>query len=586
MHELTLQAGIAFRLSRALRTRSDPAGERGQVLVLFALFLVVFLGAAALTIDYGSWLSARRNYQASTDSATLAGVRFLSDPGAKACATAGIAKEICARRAAWANLNTKLGLGLTPAEINTKGTTNVGAAGVLVGEYKVWVDTPPSAAGTAYPGTIGGLSSALFARVERQQATFFGRVFGYASFNVGAWSTADSYPNRFAVITLRRGSGTTAIDAGPSNAEDIKLAGSGSTLTIIGGDVGGNWGMKLTSGTLKVYRPSAIYLRDYISCGSACWNDSDVVDDTNTTLASTYPPDGVKKLPRFVPDPNYLPPSSLNSNASNGPTTDIPIGDFAGNVTINSGSVSGATCAAGSPRIGPGTYSYLRVRTGKCLILDPVNRYLGSDPDTPTGTSPVAQTQLPGVFYFTGQIRVDNNALIVGDGVTMVVRPDGSSNQFTPNGIVDVNTGKVSGGSGQILGGWTTKNASPYAWNSATNRWIYQSSQETDVSQFGRGLALYVLKPSQYQVNPPPDENTTVIQVTSVGAGLAWNGVTYAPHDNVAISGQPNHDGIGQLVSWTFTFNGGTNVTQTYDGPDEGIPYLVEPCTSATGGSC
>ena len=36
--------------------KPQPArsGESGQVLALFALFLVVFLGFAAVTIDYGS----------------------------------------------------------------------------------------------------------------------------------------------------------------------------------------------------------------------------------------------------------------------------------------------------------------------------------------------------------------------------------------------------------------------------------------------------------------------------------------------------------------------------------------------------
>jgi hypothetical protein len=61
--------------------------------------------------------------------------------------------------------------------------------------------------------------------------------------------------------------------------------------------------------------------------------------------------------------------------------------------------------------------------------------------------------------------------------------------------------------------------------------------------------------------------------------------VTYAPYDNVQIAGQPQHDGIGQLVSWTFTFNGGTEVTQTYEGPGDGTPYLIEPCV-LVGGAC
>jgi hypothetical protein len=93
---------------------------------------------------------------------------------------------------------------------------------------------------------------------------------------------------------------------------------------------------------------------------------------------------------------------------------------------------------------------------------------------------------------------------------------------------------------------------------------------------------MYVLKPVQTGIADA--DGTDVITVSS-GAALAWNGVTYAPNDNVSIAGQPNHDGIGQLISWTFTFNGGTDVTQTFDGPGDGFPYLIEPCVIVAG-SC
>ena len=43
---------------KALRRRS-----RGQALVLFALFLLVLLGASALAIDYANWLLTDRRLQ-------------------------------------------------------------------------------------------------------------------------------------------------------------------------------------------------------------------------------------------------------------------------------------------------------------------------------------------------------------------------------------------------------------------------------------------------------------------------------------------------------------------------------------------
>ena len=132
----------------------------------------------------------------------------------------------------------------------------------------------------------------------------------------------------------------------------------------------------------------------------------------------------------------------------------------------------------------------------------------------------------------------------------------------------------------QTLGAWTSMGATPYAFSGSA--WTYQTAREADKVQYGVGIAIYVLKPSQ--VGLTDNDGTEVINVSS-GSALAWNGVTYAPQDNVKIAGQPSHDGIGQLISWTFAFVGNTNVTQTFDGVGDGLPYLIEPCV-VVAGSC
>jgi hypothetical protein len=55
-------------------------GERGQVLVLVILFLVVLLGMAAMVVDVGYAYYAHRSLQASADAAALAGAQELPDP--------------------------------------------------------------------------------------------------------------------------------------------------------------------------------------------------------------------------------------------------------------------------------------------------------------------------------------------------------------------------------------------------------------------------------------------------------------------------------------------------------------------------
>lgn len=597
--------------------RSGAEGARGQILVMFGLSLMMFLGFAALTVDIGFLLLTQRSYQNAADEAALAGSVYLTRPINDPCADipgAAETKHECARAAAWRYLDADLDLVIDDAFIDStlKGS-NTPAVGQVVAtnsggpSYRLWVSSPPigpnGAGSSASMSTVGDEKQVLFVRIDRMRSPFIAGVLGIGDLNVSAWATAGVLPDRWAVMTLRRGRGSTEIDAGPSDTTDFKLSGTGATLSVVNGDVGGNWGMKLAAGSiLKVMSNNGddanAYLIDYTSCGNSCWSSGQVVDGSNSPLAP-------KKLPAFVNDPNYAPPAipgstwpnglvdNAPSGAGGGP--DIPNGDTAANryagsppnIRIREGSVgSGGTClgpdgtAATAPRLGPGTYSDIRVDTGNCLILDPVRSF--DDPEAGLGDtwSPVPGSQYPGIYYVTGNFDIQTNALIVGDGVTVIMRPPGS---FRPSGggAMDLNRGKVPDLSGdQKLGGWTTKGATSYAFSGGA--WTYQTSREIDKVQYGVGIAMYVLKPAQVGVT---DSNGTDVINVSSGSALAWNGVTYAPQDNVKIAGQPNHDGIGQLISWTFAFVGNTNVTQTFDGVGDGLPYLIEPCV-VVAGSC
>ena len=54
--------------------------ERGQVIVLLIVTLVVLLGAAALVVDVGRAYLTKRQLQASADAAATAGALELPDP--------------------------------------------------------------------------------------------------------------------------------------------------------------------------------------------------------------------------------------------------------------------------------------------------------------------------------------------------------------------------------------------------------------------------------------------------------------------------------------------------------------------------
>lgn len=595
---------MLLRAWRGRRARSEAV--RGQIAIMFGLGLIVFLGFAALTVDIGFLLVSQRSYQNAADSAALAGAAYLTRPIADPCAdaSAGESKHVCGRAAAWQYLQSDLGLDLStpPVDIATLKLSNTGVGGQLVSttdggaQYRIWVSSPPSGAGTsASMSTVFTNNQVMFVRVDRLRSPFIAGVLGLGDFNVSAWATAGVMPNRWAVITLRRGEDGSEIDSGPANTNDIVIGGTTSSLRVAGGDIGGNFGLKMPGSGSRIILDGdpdevSVYLRDHEPCGaSACWSVGQIRDEDNNIVDP-----GAKRLPSFVADPSYAPPWGLEANAPDGPldnlgaVPDIPrvmglptSGPNRDDVSIKNtdpGAVLGTGCDASSPVIGPGWVEDIDLAGSKCLIVrGDVQRSDWFDPATET---PVPTTQMPGILYVTGRINVGNSALLVADGVTIVIRPDGSNGQFSPNsgGVMDLNRGNSNGGVVQKLGGWTTMGRSSYV--PSGPGWVYDASLEANPTLNGVGIALYVLKAQQvpYTIGP----GTDVIKVNA-GAGLAWNGVTYAPHDNVAIAGQPGHEGIGQLISWTFTFSGGTEVTQTFDGPGDGPPYLIEPCIIVSG---
>jgi Flp pilus assembly protein TadG len=114
--------------------------ERGQAAVLTVLFMVVLLGAVALTLDVGSWFRAQRATQSAADAAALAGAHALPD--------------------------------------------DLGQAGVLAEEYLEKND------GGDPTITFPSGTSAIRVRVERNAPGIFARIFGIDSVDVAAQATA------------------------------------------------------------------------------------------------------------------------------------------------------------------------------------------------------------------------------------------------------------------------------------------------------------------------------------------------------------------------------------------------------------
>jgi hypothetical protein len=363
---------------------------------------------------------------------------------------------------------------------------------------------------------------------------------------------------------------------------------------VIDGDVGGNWGMKLNSSSQLWLRgisdnESDVYLTDYTTCGSSCWSPNQINSGPNGNPPNTQRTP--LELPNILDDPNYPLPNdgSLGgvplSYGSSGLMRKALGTDAQGDIRIDTGTKVGVGCDASSPHIGPGWYHDLDIRANACVILDPTHSY--TDPTNAVvasrGQADLVQAQRPGIFYITGTFNIRAGALVVGDGVTVVIRPPNSlSGSYgllpTSGGVMDINTGASDTVAGPIpapqrRGALMTDGNSSYVWNGGLAQWQYDSAVNNGNTR--TGVAIYIVKPAQWG-NNTVDASSDTIKVQS-GSSLAWAGVTYAPHDNIQIAGQPNHDGIGQFVSWTFKFSGGVTIKQTYDGPDQSLPRLVEP---------
>lgn len=525
-----------------IRTLRRPAAreERGQVLAIVALFLIVLLGFTALAVDYGTYLLARRQYQNIADAASLAGSVHMARP-------ITFQDHADARLAAWESLRREMGLtfpllGGAPPTADTGPTSPYQESG-----WSIWVDVPPTAAGSAYPGdsSISGDTS-VFVRVERENPAFLARFFGIDGRVIRGWATAGNAPSRWAVIALCGRNGNC-----PASVESIKISGSTTSLRVINGDVGGNWGLRIDSNSddrLQLPDDSQVYLVD-TTCGPSrylCYPAANVSDGLGTAKR-------VRTASAPIEDPNYAEPPWLTATAVpdrgnvGGPPGSPLTG---GSVTDPTG--LGVGCTPGSPAIGPGRYGNIRIGQGSCVILDP--------------TLDLLPGQRPGIFYITGQLEINQDSFLIGDGVTLFL--DSGMSPFDPVGGLVLNHGNGNTNGIPVdeekYGAWTTKaNATWTAADAAGfTSWVSPGVSEV-------GIAIFVRR----SATP-----TTVFNMSG-SSPLLFNGILYGPDDNVGISGSGTQAAVGQIIGWTVTYSGNTVIEQIYDGPDDARSFLLEPRT-------
>ena len=194
----------------------------GQVLPLFALFIIALLLMAALAIDVSSALSARRFYRSAADAAALAGAQDLQQGTTR---TITATERTNARTHALVQLQSLLG-GNTSA---CDPTANV--VDCSIGDFEVTVKTPSP--------TCVDCDPARSVQVTVRNPDYglsFARVAGINSWEVASTSVAGlTFGKSYTIITLRppKKLGSTSTSRTSRSKAALRSASSGVTLAAM-----------------------------------------------------------------------------------------------------------------------------------------------------------------------------------------------------------------------------------------------------------------------------------------------------------------------------------------------------------------
>lgn len=262
------------------------------------------------------------------------------------------------------------------------------------------------------------------------------------------------------------------------------------------------------------------------------------------------------------------------------------------------------------PTIRPGYWKSITIPANGCALLDP------------SPAEGLQRYQLPGIFRLGGtgtganapRIVLGQNAYLVGDGVTLVFDPRSGSTGFPDNGIavatggaLVINTATASSNPSFPLSplpyvarnaGWQVDSSDTTNPRNGENTWpvctaggndcvpraCYMNTDPTvcgggtvAILDFGRGTSFY-LTPNW--TNPGIQRRFYMSgSGQSDAPGIAFQGVLYAPYDDVKITGRNNFNTVGQVLAWTAKFNGGS-ASLFLDYPYDyapAAPYLLEP---------
>jgi hypothetical protein len=521
---------------------------------LFALFLIVLLGLAALATDVSNAYQARLAYRSFADAASLAGAQDLQRPGTRAV---GPADYDNARAHAIQSIEQEFTIEDPPGSGTFRNPT---ATCVRTGDrsdctlealpYAFSVITPlPSAAAcvTCDPD--------LSVQVNFSNPTFgltFARILGSSTWNVAVSSVAGlQHAKAYTIVTLR----TPSSEAIPG-VRDIAING-GTKVIVSNGDVGTNANMLYSGTDSEMILDTGYRVYYFDPANPPLWGSDPVSTKITALIADPFYP---------IPVRTATPPAGAE--------------DVAGCPAIAAAILANTNYAPSVPVDGTGAPDMTKIH---CYTKGVYSSGLA----IPNGELAILE---PGLYFFDDELDAQGS-LIGGytpnsEGVALVFR-ESEGTEFK---------NRTSGGSTipQIV-----------ALN-AGDRYLNPGGDEaTAARDYSGGLVQTDQTPPKVMtvivqrdtrcpvVYPFPSSCANVVENQNKaidlagGSGLYLAGVQYAPTDNVTISGNTTAGGyVGQVWAWTITYTGGSDINQEGDqeaGP--GTIRLDAACT-APGTNC
>jgi len=530
--------------------------QRGQVVVLVAFLMVFFVGVMGLVVDIGGAYTRQRFERSVADAASLSGAQELQTAVRGAVPSA--AQYASARGLAMRSLVNQLADTSDPLPT----CPGIGAAPYAADIVNCNVPDTSFYVSISAPGltcaTLGGCDPQKSVQVTVRQPDFglvFARIFNQVQWNVVATSVAElGYSANYALVTLRPPKPSRANDPSCSpncddNEGNITLSGT-NTRAFIEGDVGTNTNIELTAGARIVMSPGySIYHYDlYVN-----WTPPPPEKQLSSPIDVVYP----------VPSETGGTTFTTDADAR---ISDPTLCDAERDKVPAAYGISGFSAASGEIRCyKPGIYDF--------ELPNP----------SPGEPQPDVILLTPGLYFFHEGVDAGSNTKFIGGyepdstGVAIVFPTEctpACKFNVESSPMVALNAGSAIP---TIASGLPATAALDYGGNP-----VDTGGDEPVL------MTIIVLRDPDCVVGPVEPTSgcpSNLNQLKLPGGGsLYLTGVQYAASDNSTIVGGSSGTGyIGQFISWTVRYTGGSQIRFTHAGDEgPGVLRIATPCSPGT----